>query len=227
MQHRIERTRNKHSRAVVKGDTIVIRLARNLSANEEREHAEHLLRRMQHVILREKKRALVRPFQSLIDGENQLTLSLPTGRTYRFFLVPKPRTRTVKSADGWAISVAPGMERRSLHHLLWSLLSREELPHMRERVRKLNEISPRVKLRNVRLGYMTSQWGSCSSGGDVTLNAALLFLPLPLLDYVIIHELTHRIVRNHSAAFWREVERVIPGYQTARKALMNYRLPPL
>ena len=59
------------------------------------------------------------------------------------------------------------------------------------------------------------------------LNTALLFLPPSVLRYVIVHELAHRIVPNHSRAFWREVERAMPTYERAYDALHDYRLPQL
>lgn len=227
MLHRIERTRNRHSRAVLEGDTIVIRLARNLSAREEQEHIESLLRRMRRVLIREQEKTSLRPFQALFEGEEQLMISVSAGRTYRFLLKPESRTGAKRNTEGWTISVGPGTARRSLHRFLWALLCEAELPHVRSRVQEMNDASLRVPIRSVRLRYMTSQWGSCSARGDITLNAALLFLPLTLLDYVIVHELLHRKIRSHSARFWREMGHTFPSSQTSRKALLHFRLPAL
>ncbi len=226
-KHRIERTRNRHSRAVLEQDTIVIRLARNLSVLQEQEHIENLLRRMHRAVLRERKKESIRPFQALLDGEHDLSFAVTQGRAYRFLLTAGTKTRTKRIAEGWAITVAPSTNRRALHRKLWTLLCKEELPHIRSRLREVNDAFIGVGVRSVRLSYMTTQWGSCTSRGDISINAALLFLPPPLLQYVIIHELTHRKVRNHSAAFWNEVEHVLPQYHVARSALINIRLLPL
>jgi predicted metal-dependent hydrolase len=69
IRHRIERTRNKHSRAVYKNDTIIIRLARNLSAIEEQEHIQSLLRRMTQQVLREREKTIVDPFREYLERE--------------------------------------------------------------------------------------------------------------------------------------------------------------
>jgi predicted metal-dependent hydrolase len=50
-----------------------------------------------------------------------------------------------------------------------------------------------------------SRWGSCSSNKSINLNFKLLFLPTPLVDHIIIHELCHTIHMNHSGKFWRLV----------------------
>jgi predicted metal-dependent hydrolase len=65
-----------------------------------------------------------------------------------------------------------------------------------------------------------SRWGSCSRGA-ISLNARLLLLPPPLVDYVLLHELCHTAEANHSPAFWRLVGRHCPGYPSARAALCS------
>ena len=57
-------------------------------------------------------------------------------------------------------------------------------------------------------------WGSCSSKGNLNFSYKLLFLPPCLRDYIIVHELCHLLVLNHSASFWREVEKRMPDYKS-------------
>ena len=64
-----------------------------------------------------------------------------------------------------------------------------------------------------------TRWGSCSSKGNLNFNVALMRAPLEVLDYVVVHELCHRIYLNHSKDFWNEVARVIPEYKEHEKWL--------
>lgn len=70
-----------------------------------------------------------------------------------------------------------------------------------------------------RLSDAASRWGSLSPAGVVSLNWRLVKASWAEIDYVICHELAHLRVPNHSAAFWREVERLLPGYEAAKMKL--------
>ena len=67
-----------------------------------------------------------------------------------------------------------------------------------------------------------SRWGSCSSRGDLSFNCLLMLAPPEVLDYVVAHELCHRLEMNHSPRFWAEVERVLPDYRVRRKWLKEH-----
>jgi predicted metal-dependent hydrolase len=67
-----------------------------------------------------------------------------------------------------------------------------------------------------------SRWGSCSVDGTLRFNWRLIMADPELIDYVVVHELTHLRVRNHSAAFWRELAKTIPGHRVLRARLREF-----
>jgi len=69
-----------------------------------------------------------------------------------------------------------------------------------------------------------SRWGSCSNKNNINLNMNLVRLPQELADYVIIHELVHTKVRNHSKRFWSELDKYMGNARIMSKKLRNHSL---
>ena len=67
-------------------------------------------------------------------------------------------------------------------------------------------------------------WGSCSGRNNINLNVNLLRLPEALRDYVILHELVHTRHKNHSKAFWCELDRYVGDGKALQRQLRNFRL---
>ncbi len=67
-----------------------------------------------------------------------------------------------------------------------------------------------------------TRWGSCSGKGNLNFNCLLMLAPEAVRDYVVVHELCHRLEMNHSSRFWAQVERVCPDYQVHRKWLKDH-----
>jgi len=77
-----------------------------------------------------------------------------------------------------------------------------------------------IKTRPVlRLRAMEKRWGSCLKTGIILLNPKLIQMRKPLIDYVITHELCHLKEHNHSRAFYKLLDRVMPDWQERKKAL--------
>ena len=77
--------------------------------------------------------------------------------------------------------------------------------------------------RSVQIKQLTGRWGSCDSQRNIILNLFLMQLPWELIDYVILHELTHTTIMKHGPPFWEAMARVLPQVQQRRRAMRRYR----
>jgi len=82
-----------------------------------------------------------------------------------------------------------------------------------------------VQWSSVRLSNARTRWGSAKSDGAVRLHWRLLQFRPEVIDYVVVHELSHLRVMNHSPAFWDTVQSVLPDYVALRRELKQERLP--
>ena len=72
-----------------------------------------------------------------------------------------------------------------------------------------------IAIQRVSVRAQKTRWGSCSARGTISLNWRLIQTPPFVVDYLIIHELMHRREMNHSARYWKLVEKACPDYHRA------------
>ena len=108
---------------------------------------------------------------------------------------------------------------KSIKTLLSRVIGKHFHPQIANRVYELNQDFFQKEVKSVNLKYNSSNWGSCSTKGNVNLSTRLLFAPNDVIDYVIIHELTHLIEMNHSTKFWKIVKSIMPNYKEKEKWL--------
>jgi len=102
---------------------------------------------------------------------------------------------------------------KSIRQLISRCVGNDRLPEMTQRVRFWNDRYFNKPVKNVRFKLNQSNWGSCSTRGNINFSTRLLFAPDDVIDYVIVHELAHLIEANHSPAFWKVVRDVMPDYK--------------
>jgi len=91
-------------------------------------------------------------------------------------------------------------------------MAKKELPAQTLQFAAMHQLS----VRRVTVRAQRSRWGSCSFKGVISLNWRLIQTPGFVRDYIILHELMHLRQMNHSARFWKEVERACPDYRRAK-----------
>ena len=82
-----------------------------------------------------------------------------------------------------------------------------------------------VRMKRLSLSSAATRWGSASADGSIRLNWRLVHFAMPVIDYVVTHELAHLREMNHSAAFWNVVRTALPAFEQARGALRTEVLP--
>jgi predicted metal-dependent hydrolase len=108
---------------------------------------------------------------------------------------------------------------KAITELISKVVSNDFLPEISRRIHEWNKIFFGKKINSIRMKHNHSNWGSCSRDGNITLSSRLLFAPDDVIDYVIVHELSHLIEMNHSDRFWKVVSDVMPNYEEKEKWL--------
>lgn len=67
--------------------------------------------------------------------------------------------------------------------------------------------------QKIRISSARTRWGSCSARGTLSFTWRLVMAPPEVVDYVVIHELVHTRIKNHSKVFWEQVGKLMPGYK--------------
>ncbi|MDM7985885.1 MAG: SprT family zinc-dependent metalloprotease [Smithella sp.] len=70
-----------------------------------------------------------------------------------------------------------------------------------------------IQVKQIKITSAKTRWGSCSAKGTVSFPWRLVMAPVPVIDYVVVHELVHVFEKNHSKAFWDKVRAIVPDYQ--------------
>ena len=73
-----------------------------------------------------------------------------------------------------------------------------------------------LTVRRVTVRDQSSRWGSCSTTGMLSFSWRLILAPSQVLDYLAAHEVAHLVEMNHSAKFWRLVQRICPDHESAK-----------
>lgn len=167
------------------------------------------------------KSHLVRPI-FLYDGQ-------PIGKTHNLVLaetlIASPKTQISQNEikveypiglDGTDSEVQVAAKKAAIKGLRKQ--AQEFLP------KRLAELSNQTGLsyNDVKVRVLKGRWGSCDSHRNVTLNIYLMQLPWELIDYVLIHELSHTVVMKHGPEFWNEMDKYLDDPRALKKQLQEF-----
>lgn len=113
------------------------------------------------------------------------------------------------------LALPPDVDETQVKDAVQGWLQAEARRVLAERIAVLAE-RIEVKPRAWTLSSARSQWGSCTHDGRIRLNWRLVHFALPVIDYVVAHELAHLKELNHGPRFWSAVAQLLPGFEAAR-----------
>lgn len=210
------RTDRKRSASIyLEGDGVKVRVPKGLPDGRVRD----LIARKSPWIKRKLKdaelKAPPKP-KEFISGETFSYL----GRNYRLKVLSgdAPSLKLIGGYLEASISGSSKTQEEEVRFLLvdwYRIHAQERLEEKTHRYARILQVEPnRVSIKDYK-----SRWGSCSTTGDIFYNWRIVMAPHRIVDYVVVHELCHLLEHNHSPAYWRHVERTLPGFRECREWL--------
>ena len=143
--------------------------------------------------------------------------------------IPKSRIQKfVEEKQEWILKNLVKIQKRDEQREQITRLSALERQHLQNKAcvlipRRVSYFAEKIGVSygKITLRQQKTRWGSCSANGNLNFNWLLILAPPQVLDYVVVHELCHRKEMNHSPAFWKEVEAILPDYRGKRKWLKD------
>lgn len=157
-----------------------------------------------------------------VNADLSVTLRVPR------FITKKEIEKILEEKEGWIRKHQEEIIRRKEEYEAMNVpkLTSSEIRELADKALKYipDRVAYFAPIVGVNYGRITirnqkTRWGSCSSKGNLNFNCLLMLAPPEVIDYVVVHELCHRKQMNHSAAFWKEVAKVLPDYRTSVKWL--------
>ncbi|SMB92147.1 protein of unknown function DUF45 [Hymenobacter roseosalivarius DSM 11622] len=123
------------------------------------------------------------------------------------------------------IQVNPGGDNQAtIKQALDAFFRQKAQEKLAPRVRKL-AAEKGLPYQDLKFRQMAKRWGSCTATNTIILNKDVIKLPFTLIDYVIVHELCHTKVKDHSKEFWAELAQQLPNWKSLDARLMVYGNP--
>jgi hypothetical protein len=142
------------------------------------------------------------------------------GSSYRLQMVDE-QDEPLKLKDGRFCLRRSIVERggfEAAHQAFVAFYKDKGLPRLKKRVAYF-ESKAGVSTGAVQIKDIGYRWASCLKNGDLHFHWKCLMAPLTVIDYIVVHELCHLHHRDHSQAFWNEVDKVLPDYRERKEWL--------
>lgn len=193
--------------------SVVVRVPHNTSEDvitqEIEKRKRNILRKINHI----QKYPLEKQTKEFVSGESLLYL----GKPYQLFVVDKPINGVI--FDSKFIISKQNQKRAKQLFKDWYQNSATEtiVPKAISIAKQIG-----VSYNKINILDLKYRWGSCTPKDNIHFNWRLIKAPMNVIEYIIVHELTHLLEANHTPEFWNRVRTSLPRYSSAKKWLLNY-----
>ena len=222
VSYRFERSRRKSIGFTVGPEGLVVRAPGWVPLREVdaavQEKAAWILAKLQQ--MRERARQPVAPALDWVHGADLPYL----GGTVRLCVLAQGQITDVPDGvTALPLSLPPGASATQVREAAEAWLRKKARQLFEAR---LAHFAPQlgVQWRRLSLSSARTRWGSARADGHIRLNWRLIHLPLAQIDYVVVHELAHLRVMDHSPRFWDTVGEVMPDWRERRRQLRDHAL---
>ncbi len=146
-----------------------------------------------------------RTIREYVNGQSFLYL----GRNYRLSIVDEDENKLILKNGRFLLSNNKQGKAKVLFIAFYKEKLNEKLQPIINRYKNQLGVSP----NEFKIMELQNRWASCSSIGNVNFHWKCAMAPIDVLNYIVVHEMVHLIYINHTAAFWNEVDKVIPNYE--------------
>jgi predicted metal-dependent hydrolase len=145
------------------------------------------------------------------------------GKAYPLTVLSSKLKRVkIEFTDGYTVFVPETLNPDEHNHQIKEALIRwmkKQTKQLVEQMVESHTAKHQLNPRTISIKTQKSRWGSCGIHNDININWLLIMAPKEVLEYVVIHELCHIRVKNHSSQFWLLVGEHMPDYQSRRNWL--------
>lgn len=211
VSYKIIRSRRRSIALQVNSDTTLIVRAPVFASSRYIEkivtEKQRWITQKQNEMLRKSKQSSKKEF---IDGEDFLFL----GKKYKLKFIPDQKENIIFNED---LLIAED-KKNYTKKIIENWYKKQATEKINQRVIFYAD-NHGFKHNAIKLSNACTSWGSCSPDNTLRFSWRLIMAPLNVVDYVVVHELSHLRHRNHSADFWATVGLILPNYKTERKWL--------
>lgn len=193
--------------------SVIVRVPHNTSEEFIAEEVEKRKRTISKKINHNQKYPLEKQSKEFVSGESLLYL----GKPYQLYVVKEPIEGIIFDSK-FIISKRNQFQAKELFQDWYQKSATEIIVPKAVAIAKQIGVS----FNKINILDLKYRWGSCTPKDNIHFNWRLIKAPMNVIEYIIVHELTHLLEANHSPEFWNRVRTSLPRYTSAKKWLLNY-----